>query len=119
MRNNVSKKVKESKEKYFQIMFNLVRSDIKKSWTKLSSLLGRKTPRTSIKEPVVEGITNAEDIQLTEAMNEYFASVGSNLDSELPPPQMTTKIFHYNNALKNPFIYFPSLRQNVTKLVLT
>lgn len=86
MRNNVNKKVKESKEKYFQNMFNIHRSDIKKSWTELSSLLGRKKPRTSIKELVVGGITITEDIQMAEAMNEYFASVGSNLDSELPPP---------------------------------
>ena len=66
-------------------MFNLYRSDIKKSWTELSLLLGRKKPRTSIKELVVEGIRITEDIQMAEAMNEYFASVGSNLDSELPP----------------------------------
>ena len=51
-------------------MFYLYRSDIKKSWTELSLLLGRKKPRTSIKELVVEGITITEDIQMAEAMNE-------------------------------------------------
>ena len=50
MRNNVNKKVKESKENYFQNMLNLYRSDIKKNWTELSLLIGRKKPRTSIKE---------------------------------------------------------------------
>ena len=85
MQNNVNKKVKESKEKYFQNMFNLYPSDNKKNWTEPSILLGREKPRTSIKEIVVEGITNTEDIQMAEAMNEYFVSVGSNLDSELLP----------------------------------
>ena len=50
MRNKVNKKVKDSKEKYFQNMLNLYRSDIKKSWTEISILLGRKKPRTSIKK---------------------------------------------------------------------
>ena len=57
MRTNVNKKAKESKEKYFQSMFDLYRSDIKKTLTELSLQLGRKKPRTSIKELVVEGIT--------------------------------------------------------------
>ena len=85
MRNNLNKKAEEPKEKYFQNMFNLYRPDIKKSWTELTLLLGLKKPRISIKELVAEGITIAEDIQMAEGMNEYFASVGSNLDSELPP----------------------------------
>ena len=63
-------------------MFNLYRSDLKKSWTELSLLIGRKKPLTSISQLVVDGITIAEDIQMTETMNEYFASVGLNLDSE-------------------------------------
>ena len=48
VRENV-KKVKETKDNYFLDMINLYRSDIKKSWTELSLLLGRKKPRTSIK----------------------------------------------------------------------
>ena len=56
MRNNVNKKVKESKENNFQNIFNLYRSDIKKSWTELSLLLRRKMPLISIKE-LVESIT--------------------------------------------------------------
>ena len=80
MRINVNKKVKESKEKYFKNMFNLYRSDIKKSQTDFSLLLGRKKPRTAVKELVIESITITEDMQMAEAMNDYFASVGSNLD---------------------------------------
>ena len=81
MRNNMNKKVKESKERYFQNMVNLCRSNIKKTWTELSLLLGRKKPQASIKELDVEGITITEDVQTAKAMNEDFASVGTALDS--------------------------------------
>ena len=98
MRNNVSKKVKQSHEKYFQNKFNLYRSDIRKSCTDLSLLLGRKKLRTSIRDLVVVGITLTGDIQMAEAMNGYSASVGSNLDSESPPA-----IDHENLPLQKHF----------------
>ena len=101
MRNNVNNKVKESIEKYLQNMFNLNWSDIKKSWTELSLLLGRKKPRTSKKELVVEGTTITADIQMVEAMNEWFASVGSTLDSQLP-----TANNHENIPLQQRFEFF-------------
>ena len=51
---------------------------------------------------------------MAEAMNEYFDSVGSNLDSKLPPAN-----YHENIPLQqrfeNPSIYFRLVLQNVTK----
>ena len=41
---------------------------------------------------------------MAEVMNDYFASEGTTLDSELPT-QMTIKISHLINALKIFFLY--------------
>ena len=47
-----------------------------KNWNELSLLSGRKKTRTPMKELVFDGITISDDIQMAEAMNEYFAFIG-------------------------------------------
>ena len=60
----------------------MYRSDIKKSWNELSLLLGRKSTRTPIKDIISDGITTSDDIQIPEAMSDYFSSISETLDND-------------------------------------
>ena len=57
-------------------MFKIYWSDIRKSWTELSPLLGCKKPRTSIKELVDEGIIITEEVHV---VLEQEAKLGFNI----------------------------------------
>ena len=100
-------------------MFNLYRPDIKKSWTELSLLLGRRKPRIPIKDLVVEGITITENIQMAKETNEYFASVETTLDSEFHPANEHENIPLLQRFEKYFFfIYSRLVYRNVSKLLL-
>ena len=71
-------------------------------------------PRTSIKELVFESITITDDIQMAETTNEGFASVGTTLDSELPPANDHENIPLHQRFEKS-LIYFRLLHRNVSK----
>ena len=69
-----------------------------------------------MKELVVEGISITEDIQIAETMNEYFASVGSNTDSELPPANDHENI-SLQQRYENSFYSFPVSTAECDKII--
>ena len=83
--NNINRKVKGSNVKYFKICLTCIDMISKRAGLNFHYCLDVKSLRLQKKGLNAEGITITEDLQVAEAMNEYYASVGSNLDSELPP----------------------------------
>lgn len=85
-RNKVNKLVKETRDNYYLSVFTSCRNNMRKSWKALNELCGRSTVKTEVKELVHNGETVVGDYSIAQTFNNFFASIGTDLDSSLPPP---------------------------------
>ena len=85
-RNKVNLEVRKAKENYFKNIFSSYRSDNKTNWNTLNSLLGRQKKKTEIRKLVFRGETVTDYSNISDKFNEYFSSIGTELDSKLPLP---------------------------------
>ena len=75
-----------------------------KSWIELSLLLGRKNTSTSLKYMVFDYYTQTNDIQMSEATSECFASV----EQTLSYPHISLMKINFFSTLRTIFFYvFP------------
>ena len=86
VRNRVNRLVKETRDKYFLNLFTSCRNDMRRSWKALNKLCGRSTVRNNVKELICNGETITGDFSIAQTFNDFFATVGTDLDSSLPSP---------------------------------
>ena len=85
-RNKVNNAIKSAKKQYFIHNLEVNKKNPRKTWMLIDDLGSRKCGRArNISEIKVnnEPITSAVEIQ--EVFNDYFATIGSNLASEIQP----------------------------------
>ena len=83
-RNSVNKQVLEAKQKYYQQIFSNCRSSMRKSWDTIKRLLGKQNNQTTIKEMLINDEIVYDESQIASGLNEYFSTIGSKLDQQLP-----------------------------------
>ena len=83
-KNKLTKVIRVAKEAYFKNLFKTNRSNLKKVWSTLKDLLGKRNKHGGVKEVVVDGSVCSLDVDIANSFNKYFSSVGTNLDSQLP-----------------------------------
>ena len=83
-RNLVNKQVLEAKQKYYQQIFSNCRSSMRKSWDTIKRLLGKQNNQTKIKEMLINDEIVYDESQIISGLNEYFSTIGSKLDQQLP-----------------------------------
>ena len=83
-KNKVNNIVKKRKVSYYRDIFHKNRNDIKSTWKHINLLLHKNLSSKTIKKIVVNNISYTEDSEIANAFNEYFCSVGENLNSQIP-----------------------------------
>ena len=75
--------IRSSKRNYYFDKFNAVKSDLKKTWTLVNSILGKKkavTPKMIIhNDEIID-----EPAVIANVFNNYFSTVGSNVLKSIP-----------------------------------
>ena len=87
IRNRINNEIKEVKRNYFTNNLDLHKGDMKKTWQLINELSSKnigKTNRVSELNFNNQEITAPMDI--AEAFNDYFSSVGDNLAASIPTP---------------------------------
>lgn len=82
-RNMVTEQIRKSKRDYFNGRFEAFVHDARKTWKTINSVLrpNQSTLSTSIEKLIVDGETYKGDVDVANAFNSYFATVGSRLAS--------------------------------------
>ena len=83
-RNKVNFQMRQAKSKYFcDIIQNCSHSkDVKKSWSLINTLLGRKQKLSNVKQLIIDDTVISDDKLIAELFNEYFINVGINIGTE-------------------------------------
>ena len=86
-KNQVNKLVKETKDNYYINLFCSCRNDMRRSWRALNGLCGRGgKSKVEIEKLIVDDVPILRSGEIAETLNDFFVSVGTNLEASLPPP---------------------------------
>ena len=99
-KNQVDKLIKQTKDKYYADLFSSCRNDMRRSWRALNELCGRDgNGATVIKELIVNDVPISRSDEIAETLNNFFVSVGTNLEASLPPPpQVAPRVAPFQNS---------------------
>ena len=84
-RNKVNNLNKKLKKYYFSNKIASVTGNLKESWKTINQLLNRKSETTNIDSMKVDGRDIKNPLEIAQATNDYFCSVGKNLRDKIKP----------------------------------
>ncbi len=110
---------RSTKRKYYWNLLNDYKNDIRKTWSVLNDITGRKKQKDSYSDEFVINNFRSRDSQLiSDSFFKYFTGVGEQFASKIPPPVRTFKNFmgekRYNQSL-----FLTPTDQNEVDLIIT
>ena len=83
-RNKVNIEIRKAKSKYFceKIEHCTLSKNVKKSWSLINAISGRKRKSPSIKELLINDTIVSDDKVIAESFNDFFTNIGINLAAE-------------------------------------
>ena len=98
-RNILTKLTRESKRLYYEKSFEETKNNSKKTWELLNELINKRKGQNG--EPPTKFIDSRGNVcekdKIAHGFNEYFSSVGCQLEKNIPPPDI-----HHLHFLKKP-----------------
>ena len=97
-----------AKQKYYDKLFDDIKSNIKKTWQTINSILSRKCNKNKqcVRSLIVDGITLSDDVDIAEAFNNHFSTVGKRIDESLPNHSNQNNYRRYTAALRRSGSFF-------------
>ena len=93
-RNGVNNAIKSAKKQYFPHNLELNKTNPRKTWKLMDDLSSRKYGRVrNISEIKVNNEPISSAAEMTEAFNDFFATIGSNLTSEIQPSTIEPEFY--------------------------
>ena len=117
LRNKVNSDIKIAKESYYKQSFTEHKNVFKNVQT-INELTSRKSNTSSIKEPIVNGVSKNKTTDLANAFNEHFSTIGLKLANEIPSEANGDKsCLEYLNITDQRFCFTPTNSSQVFSLL--
>ena len=80
-RNLVTKKIRLARKSYYETLFSRIKNNIRKTWKVINSIISNKSKsdNRSIKMLVIDNVNLYNDLEIAEAFNTHFSTVGKKL----------------------------------------
>ena len=124
-RNKLTTLIRASKSQYYADVFEANKSNSKKTWAIINSLLhskksksGRK-PISALQDPALFGEICSDKAKLPNIMNNFFASIGNNLANKITT-STTSHFADYMTNIDQPnsFFYKPATSEEIENEIL-
>ena len=103
-KNRLNSVIRRSRNSYYETLFRNNAKNSKKIWANFRSLFGSKGKASRVRELLVGDRVLTHDYDIAYEFNQYFGSVGQNLESNLPMPS-SSHIDYMNSPLPNSFYF--------------
>ena len=115
-KNRLNKEIKRDKDVYFQNLFNQSRTDMKKSWNTLRSILGTNGKNEDVSQ-IFNGDNTDEAKQFTiNHFNDFFSSIGGSLANNFDNIPNTHN-FDYISRNTNSFYLFNVCESDILNVI--
>ena len=101
---------------FIEIFFSNNKKNSKKIWSTFRDLFGGVKERKNIRELLVNDETLTEDEDICKAFNDFFGSIGTKLDSDLPSSSNNFLDFMGPNS-DNSFFINPTTPDEISALI--
>lgn len=121
IKNRINSQVKYAKNKYYSDSFQIYRKNMKKSWSILQELMGRKKSKTEIITILDNDVEQTCPQNITEIFANFFSTIGSNLDLSLENNELSPLSYIDRNPHTFRLFYATSdeVLQTISKLKIT
>ena len=89
---------------------------MRKSWDTIKHLLGKQNNQTKVKEMLINDEIVYDESQIASGLNEYFSTIGSKLDQQLPAHTTFIPVRHQSRTVPSFFI-FPVTHEECLKII--
>ena len=89
-KNMLTKIIKKAKQFYFHKSFLNCKSDVKKTWKLLNSLLSSNRNKSKIKSILINNELVSDDETISREFCNYFSSIANDLERDIPLPQISS-----------------------------
>ena len=103
-RNKVNSIVRKHKQKYRKELFLKYRGNLRKTWNLINITLSRNLKKNEIKQILSNDILYDDELNIANIFNNFFCTIGSSLDSEIPPSTQDPLSFINININSNFFL---------------
>ena len=106
-RNKITTLIRLSKAQYYANLFEINKSNTRKTWAIINSLLHSKKGKSgknsilALKDPTLNGEICTDKKRLPHIMNEFFATIGQNLANKIPTTN-TMNFYDYMTDINQP-----------------
>jgi hypothetical protein len=113
----LSKVIAQAKKTYYQDQLQRHQNNIKKTWEILKLAIGQKRTRGNLKSARVNDSLTTDTKTIGDAINRYFADVGSSLDAMIPNTDVNPVSFLRGEHL-NSLCLSPATREEILTCLL-
>ena len=102
-RNKITELLRISKQTYYQNYFEKNKKNSKRIWQGIHDIISSQKSKndSSISTIVVHGSTITAPTEMAESFNNFFTSIGKNLQKKIPPTKKTFTDYLKTLNLKN------------------
>ena len=105
-KNILTKVIRKSKNVYFRTIFEKNKKNIKENWKIVNKILGKHSDRKKVRNLIVNEIKITDNKQIAEQFVNYFSTVATKLEQQIPPPDLSYSTF-FNPSQVNSFFIKP------------
>ena len=84
LKNQLNKDIKRDKRNHYHNLFKNAKSDMRRSWNIIGSLLGTKIKKNDAELIFDNAITGTDRVDKVNQFNDFFTSIGHRLSAEIP-----------------------------------
>jgi hypothetical protein len=115
-RNELTLMLRRAKTNYFSAKFAACQNNIRLTWKNLNSIIRPDSQHLLLTEIVHDGRVINKPSEIASIFNNYFSTVASELDSNIPPSIISPLTF-MNPPNQASFFAFPSTADEVTGII--
>lgn len=85
-RNLLNRVIRVAKKTHYRNAFQNCRGNLRDTWKLIGSLMKSSRPKSTSLSLNIEGSKVSEEVTVAEYFNDFFSSIASNLNRNIPPP---------------------------------
>ena len=116
-RNRLTATIRHAKNSYYKKIFAENQKNSKKIWSVFKDMMGKRKSFKSIKEVKIGNSSIVSDIDIANAFNNHFSSVGTRLNAELPGSN-TNHLQFMGPSLTQTFFLSPVTPEEISEKIL-
>ena len=117
-RNKLNSLKRFSRQKYYRELIDSYKNDMRKTWSVINGLIGRKNDKSSISEMfLLNGKLESDAAKISNGFCEFFTNVGKSCAAKIGPSKKTSQAYLGNSPHTNNMYMYPTDPEEIKKTI--